>query len=212
MNAIREISCFENLDDEQFALLSSFSKKKRYDKGTILFYEKDTPKTLTILLSGMLKVYKTDPKNNEIIMHRFQPISLVAEMAVLEGVPYPASAAFETDGEVIEIDFDKFKATFFNNPQLSFAFFKSLSRKIKYLEDVIALNVVLDSTARLAKFVYEHREELKTLKHYQIAEQLHMTPETLSRTFKKLVVLELLEKDTKGYKITNEEGLYVLFE
>lgn len=212
MQKIRQISCFETLDDEQFSLLSSFSKKRCYDQGSILFYEKEMPKTLTILVSGLLKVYKTDPKNNEIIMHRFKPISLIAEMAVLEGIPYPASAAFETDGEVIEIDFEKFKAVFFKNPELSFGFFKSLSLKIKYLEDVIALNVVLDSTARLAKFVYEHREELKTLKHYQVAEQLHMTPETLSRTFKKLVVLELIEKDKKGYTILNEEGLAVLFE
>jgi len=39
-----------------------------------------------------------------------------------------------------------------------------------------------------------------------------MTPETLSRTFKKLVVLDLVKKESKGYKIKNKEGLKVLFE
>jgi hypothetical protein len=39
-----------------------------------------------------------------------------------------------------------------------------------------------------------------------------MTPETLSRTFKKLVVLDLIEKELKGYKVKNREGLKVLFE
>ncbi|SMP87739.1 CRP/FNR family transcriptional regulator, anaerobic regulatory protein [Epsilonproteobacteria bacterium SCGC AD-308-P11] len=212
MENLKHSKFFEYLDDDQIKLLSSFSKKKHYDKGSILFYEKEQPTSLTLLVEGVLKVYKTDPKNNEIIMHRFLPMSMIAEMAVLEGIPYPASAAFETDGTVIEIDFEKFKKAFFTDPDVALTFFKSLSKKIKHLEDVIALNVVLDSTARLAKYLYEHSDVLNTLKNYQLAEHLHMTPETLSRTFKKLVVLELLVKDSEGYKIKNREGLRVLFE
>jgi len=209
---LRQIKYFENLDEKELKLLSSFAKKKHYKKGSILFYEKETPVSLLLLTDGVLKVYKTDPKNNEIIMNRFRPTTLIAEMVVLENIPYPASAAFETDGTVLEINFDRFKKEFFHNPDVALIFFKSLSKKIKCLEDVIALNVVLDSTARLAKFLYDKSDALRELKHYQLAEHLHMTPETLSRTFKKLVVLDLLEKESNGYKIKNKEGLHVLFE
>jgi CRP/FNR family transcriptional regulator len=209
---LKQFYFFENLNDEQLAVLSTFCNKKHYEKGSILFYEKDEAKSLILLIEGVLKVYKTDQKNNEIIMHRFMPVSLVAEMAVLEGIPYPASAAFESAGVVIEIDFERFKKEFLHNPQMALLFFKSLSKKIKYLEDVIALNIVLDSTARLAKYIFDKEDALNSLKQYQVAEHLHMTPETLSRTFKKLVILELLEKDSNGYKIKNKEGLRVLFE
>jgi CRP/FNR family transcriptional regulator len=209
---LKQFYFFENLNDEQLAVLSTFCNKKHYEKGSILFYERDEAKSLILLIEGVLKVYKTDQKNNEIIMHRFMPVSLVAEMAVLEGIPYPASAAFESAGVVIEIDFERFKKEFLHNPQMALLFFKSLSKKIKYLEDVIALNIVLDSTARLAKYIFDKEDALNSLKQYQVAEHLHMTPETLSRTFKKLVILELLEKDSNGYKIKNKEGLRVLFE
>ena len=212
MKDLKEFYFFENLNDEQLTMLSTFCYKKHYEKGAILFYEKDEPKSLILLIEGVLKVYKTDQKNNEIIMHRFMPMTLVAEMAVMENIPYPASAAFESAGVVIEIDFERFKKEFLYNPNMAFLFFKSLSKKIKYLENVIALNIVLDSTARLAKYIYDKSDTLAELKHYQVAEQLHMTPETLSRTFKKLVILELLEKDSNGYKIKNKEGLCVLFE
>lgn len=212
MKDLRNFYFFENLNDEQFKLLSSFAKKNKYSKDSILFYEKEQPTSLILLTEGTLKVYKTDMKNNEIIMKRFTPFSMIAEMAILEGVTYPASAAFETDGTVIEIDFERFKKEFFNSPEIALMFFQSLSKKIKYLEDVISLNIVLDSTARLAKFLCNNEDTLKSLKHYEVAKHLHMTPETLSRTFKKLVVLDLVEKNANGYIIKNKKGLEVLFD
>jgi len=210
---LKHFKFFEYLNDEQIKLLSSFSIKKNYEKGSILFYEKEQPTSLILLAEGILKVYKTDPKNNEVVMHRFFPMTMVAEMPVLEGIPYPASAAFETDGIIIEINFERFKKEFFTDPDIAFLFFKSLSKKIKHLEGVIALNLVLDSTSRLAKYLYDDNSNtLGTLKNYQLAKHLHMTPETLSRTFKKLLELGLLVKDSSEYKIKNREGLRVLFE
>jgi len=212
MKELRNYKLFKHLDDEKFKLLSQFIQKKHYPKGSILFYEKDMPTSLILLTEGTLKVYKTDLKNNEIIMHFFQPISMVAEMVVLEDIPYPASASFETDGTIIEIDFEKFKNGFLSDKEIALEMFKSLSKKIIYLENIIALNVVLDSVPRLAKFLYEHNSSLNTLKNYQLAEYLHMTPETLSRTFKKLFILDLVSKDGAGFEIKNKEGLRVLFE
>jgi len=208
---LRSVALFENLSDADLDALALLSKKKNYKRGEILFYEKEKPKYLTLLTEGVLKVYKTDVKNNEIVLHRFKPHSLVAEMAVFEGINYPASSAFESDGSVIEIDFEKFKNSFFTNPDISFGIFKSLSMKIKYLEDVIALNIVLDSTTRVAKYICENDEALK-IKNNQLSKQLHMTPETLSRIFKKFAKLGFLEKKSTGYEIKNREGLTILYE
>ncbi len=212
ISKLRNVYFFENLSDEQLHAISSFAIRKKMPKGSILFYEKEKPISLTLLTEGVLKVYKTDLKNNEIVMHRFKQTALIAEMAVLEDINYPASAVFETDGEVIEINFKRFKNEFLHDPDVAFVFFKSLSKKIRHLESVIALNVVLDSTSRLAKFLCDTEGALAQFKHYQLAEHLHMTPETLSRVFKKLVKLELLEKSSNSYKIKNIVGLHALFE
>jgi len=213
LEKLRNFYFFENLSLEQLKIINSFAIYKKMEKGSILFYEMEKPKSLTLLIKGTLKVYKTDQKNNEIVMHRFKPPCLVAEMAVFEGIAYPASAIFETDGEVIEINFERFKNEFLIDPNIAFNFFTSLSKKIRYLESVIALNVVLDSTSRLAKFIYDTKgEALTQYKHYQLAEHLHMTPETLSRVFKKMVKLDLLKKEGNTYRVINEEALRALFE
>jgi len=211
LKELSNIKCFGNLTNNELKLLASIARKRNFSKGEVLFYEKDEPRYLTLLTSGTLKVYKTDPKNNEIVLHRFLPGTLVAEMAVLEGIPYPASACFESDGSVIEIDFIRFKEEFLTNPDIALNFFKSLSRKIKYLEDVIALNIVLDSTARVAKYICENDDAL-TMKHNQLSQYLHMTPETLSRIFKKFTKLGFLEKEGSSYKIIDKESLTILFE
>jgi len=214
MNIIRElkeISFFRSLGEKELILLSSLAHKRKFSKDEILFYEKEKPKYLTLLTKGTLKVYKTDNKNNEIVMHRFKAKSLVAEMAVLEGIDYPASAVFESDGEVLELDFDKFKNNFLTNPDIALSFFKSLSRKIKNLEDVIALNVVLDATSRVAKYLCENEEAL-SMKHTELSKHLHMTPETLSRVFKKFIKLGFLEKSAYEYKIVDRTSLTVLYE
>ncbi len=203
---------FEKLNSDEIRELEKISKKVSYTKGSILFYEKEEPDSLILLIEGVVKIYKTDLKNNEVIMRRFRAPTLVAEMATFEGIPFPASASFETDGTVIMIDFEQFKKRFMDKPDIAYTIIRSLSKKVKNLEEVIDLNIVLDTTARLAKYLYENKAVLDELKNYQIAEDLHMTPETLSRTLKKFSVLGLLEKGSNGYEIMNLEGLRVLFE
>ena len=208
---LKRVSIFQNLNERELKLLLSISRKRNFEQGEVLFYEKDRAKYLTLVLDGVVKIYKVDPKNNEIILHRFIPNNFVAEMAVFEKLPYPASAAFETEGSVLEIDFEKFKEYFFSNPEITLELFKSLTQKIKHLDNVIALTVVLDSTARVAKYICENSEAL-SMKHNKLAQYLHITPETLSRIFKKFSKLGFVAKNAGTYTILDKESLEILFE
>ncbi|WP_297431552.1 Crp/Fnr family transcriptional regulator [Sulfurimonas sp.] len=211
IETLKKIGIFHNLNERELKLLLSISRTRNFEQGKVLFYEKDKAKYLTLVLTGVVKIYKVDPKNNEIILHRFIPNHFVAEMAVFEKLPYPASAAFETDGSVLEIDFEKFKEYFFSNPEITLELFKSLTQKIKYLDNVIALTVVLDSTARVAKYICENSEAL-SMKHNKLAQYLHITPETLSRIFKKFSKLGFVAKNAGTYTILDKESLEILFE
>lgn len=203
---------FKYLNEQEIKKLKSITKKVNFKKGNILFYEGEEPKYLILLTSGILHVYKTDMKGNKITIHYFYPNSLIAEITNLEHLPYPATAEFVKDGEVLLIDYEKFEKEFLKNPQISYEFIKSLVKKIKFLENVITNDIVMNSTSRVAKFIYEHEDDFLSMKKSEIAQNLHMAPETLSRVLKKLKKLKLIEKYENSYKILNREGLKSIYE
>jgi CRP/FNR family transcriptional regulator len=208
---LKNFYLFRHLDDERLARLEEISTLVEYKKGTIVFFEGDEAKNLFILLNGILQVYKTDQKGNKVILHHFFPVDMVAEIVNLEHMRYPASAEFESDGKALIINYEQFEKEFLKDPEIAFAFIKSLSKKIKYLENVIATNLVMNSTARVAKFLCEHGHEISNFKKSMIAADLNMTPATLSRILKKLCNLGLIEKKKDEIVILDKEGLETFY-
>ena len=195
MDRIRNVSCFSKLNDEQLEKLKKISVIKKFNAKEILFYEGDAPIYLYVLLQGTLKVYKTNHKGQQIFLHQFYPGGLVAELANFENIPYPATAEFMSDSEVLRIDYKALEQDFFKNPDISFEIIKSLIAKHKILIDVIQKEVILTADAKVAKFILENGELFKTLKNTQVASILNLTPETLSRTLTKFKSLGFIELD-----------------
>ncbi|WP_236579187.1 Crp/Fnr family transcriptional regulator [Hydrogenimonas urashimensis] len=211
MKKLKKFYLFRHMSEEKLARLEEISNIVEYKKGTILFFEGDEAKNMIVLIDGILQVYKTDQKGNKVILHHFFPIDVIAEIVNLEHMRYPASAEFETDGRALVINYELFEKEFLKDPEVSFAFIKSLSKKIKYLENVIATNMVMNSTARVAKFICEHGHEISSLKKSMIAADLNMTPETLSRILKKLSTLGLIEKKKDEIIVLDKEGLETFY-
>jgi CRP/FNR family transcriptional regulator len=183
---LANLEYFSELSKEQITLLHSFSRKHHFKKGAFLFFAGDSSETLHILTKGVLNIFKSDSKGNEVSLHRFQPVTMVAEIACLQQRPYPANARFETDGETIGIHFPSFEKHLLSDTAVTKNLLISLSRKITSLETFIDNNMVLDVTSRLCRFLYENESLFFKQKQVQIADTLGMKPETLSRILKKL--------------------------
>ncbi len=199
---------FSDLKENELQRLNEISTKKFFKKGNILFFEGEKPKYLYILIKGAIKIFKSDKKGGVIILHHFYDYNLIAELANLENINYPATAEFEADSEVLEINYELFEKEFLCNPSISFKIIKSLSKKIKQLENVINQNLIMDSTTRVAKFIYENEELFISLKNNKIASILNITPETLSRVVRKFKDSAILDENLK---LINKENLKIFF-
>lgn len=195
MKRIKKIPFFTDLSDDEIRQLESISSVGAYHTKEILFYEGDAPKYLHILLSGSLRLYKTNFKGTQVFLHRFYPIGLVAELANFENIPYPASAECMGPCEVLRIDYERLESDFFKNPNISLKIIKSLAGKLKIMSEVVTNEVILTAEAKIAKFIVEHQELFEKLKNTQIASILNITPETLSRTLAKFKTQEILHVD-----------------
>jgi CRP-like cAMP-binding protein len=199
MNRLREIPLFASLDGETFAQLAEMARLRDYRKGEVLFFEGEEPSALIILTKGVLKLYKTSAQHKEVVLHRFTPVSLIAEAALLHRTPYPASATFETDGEVVLIDAEAFETLFLGNPKLSRLLILSLTKKIKTLESLVERSLIMDAGERVLSLIENSPELFKTMRHYEMANSLNITPETFSRMIKKLLSEGKIRKEGSGY-------------
>jgi len=195
---LREVFLFKNLSEEDLEKIKSFTIVKELKKDEIVFYEKETPSYLHVLVEGSARVYKVDKKGNELIIHKFRPVSLIAERANLENIPYPANCAMDSDGVVLKIEFEKFK-DFMKNDDICINIMSSLLKKMRFLDEIIHSNLILDTKTRIAKFIYENSELFEDLKQHNIASLLNIKPETLSRKLKEFKDLGIIEN--KGSKL-----------
>ena len=102
---------------------------------------------------------------------------------------------------------------FFCDNNISLEIIKSLAKKVKILSNVIHHEMVLSSEAKIAKFLFEHKNVFETVRNNQIASILNVTPETLSRTLTKFKKENYISIN-KEYKITliNKIDLQKLFD
>lgn len=193
--------------EELLSFFEAIGKKQEYKKNAILFYEGQKPKDLYLLLKGCVRLYKTDEAGLVINIHFLQSPSFIAEMPVFEGLLYPASASFESDSVVLKIDFQKFKEKLFKHQEICMLFIKSLMFKIKFLEYSINQNFTMSVRLRFIKFIIGRKTELENFTQKEIARFINTTPETLSRTIKKLKEERLIDTCSGKIKILDLEAL-----
>ncbi|CAA6802770.1 MAG: Unknown protein [uncultured Sulfurovum sp.] len=192
---LRELDLFKVFDDVEIERFAEISTLKKLSNDNILFYEGEEPKYFYLLLKGHLKVFKTDLKGHEIVMHYFREPAFIAEMPSLEGINFPATAiATRDEVEVLLIDRDKFSNLIKSNARFSFQLMKSMTVKIKQLELVINRNMIYDAMTKVCSFIEENPLYFQSAKNKDIANFLNMAPETLSRILGKLRKLEIIDK------------------
>lgn len=75
--------------------------QRYYQRGDSIFIEGDPCEYLYLVLGGAVKVYKTLESGRELIMNIMGPGEAVGEVALIDGIELPASAAAQADTSLI---------------------------------------------------------------------------------------------------------------
>ncbi|AXH13594.1 Crp/Fnr family transcriptional regulator [Halarcobacter bivalviorum] len=211
MSKLKDFYLFSGLSAKDLELLDSISFEKKYIKDELIFYKGDEPKYLLFLLTGCVKIYRHDFKDNEVTIHNIKGPSFIAELANYEKISYPANCRSEMDSTIVYIDYEKFEKYFLEKNEFLLIFIKSLTKKIKALEMFISSNMIEDIDAKIAKFIYDNKDEISNLKQIKIAELLNIRQETLSRKLAKLKKDGVLHDKKGKIELKSEKKLKELF-
>lgn len=204
----RQTGLFSHLNPVQLRSIEQISSVRHFGIGEILFYEGEESRFFHLLVEGEVSVFKSSAATETIIVHRFRAPSLIAEVAALKQIPYPASAECTRPSAVLLIERDPFLTLLRDDPSLSITLISSLMQKISVLESALQRHSAPNAMAKVARMVLSEIELFERLKGIEIAEMLGITPETLSRTLKKFRDHALITlKKPKGVIITDRVKL-----
>ncbi len=201
---LQKIDIFKNLTEVELEKIANISITKKLSRENVLFYEGEKPEFFYVLLDGFVKFFKTDLRGNEIVIHFFTRPMFLAEMPSFENIPFPATAISMRDESCfLLIEREKFLELLNSDSKFCLYLIKSLSQKVRSLEQVINRNLIYDAMTKVCSFIKENPKDIADTKHKDIAIILNMAPETLSRILKKLKNLNIIDK--KGTLLDEEK-------
>jgi CRP/FNR family transcriptional regulator len=191
MFEMKDIPLFSGLGETQLAKLQTHLIVRHYTKDSIVFYEEEKSEYLYLLVKGSVRLYKTSPAGKEVYLHGIDAPAVIALFPALENVPFPATCSFLSEGSVGFLPLAEFHKCL-KNLDFSLAIIKTMSQRMKLLENLLHKETVFSSEAKIADLISNNAKIFRHLKNNEIASILNITPETLSRVLTKLKKEEII--------------------
>lgn len=210
---LRNCQLCTELDDTELDELASICRLRTLSQGEILFLEGDPAPGFFLLLEGRVRVYKSSPEGKEYTLHQIEPGQLFAEAAVFKGRTYPANASALTDSAVALVPKAAFLDLLKRSPEISVKMIGSLAGFLRQFNRTIEDLSLRDVPSRLASFLLDELQKTDgTIVHLhvtktELANQLGTVSETLSRNFRKMRDLGVIEVSGTNIEILDTSKL-----
>lgn len=184
--------------------------------GTTLFRQGDPCPGVCIVGRGMVRVFKLAPSGKEQVLHLAGPGATFAEAAVIGGFPCPAFAEAVEDSAVAVIPAAAFQDFLKSDHQGCIDLLAGLAGWLHHVVDLLEDLTLRDAAGRLARHLIQHagdggRVELPSMRKH-LAAQLNLTPETLSRTLRRLDQDGCISAERDAITVTDPQRLSAVAE
>jgi len=152
-------SLFKPIPHRAEAPCHAHTKRKHYQKRTVIIEKGDESSTLYVLASGRAKVYIADDAGKEVVLRELGPGDHFGELALLGDSPRTASVMSLTDCEVLVLTGPVFKEFLAHHPEVALQLICHLARQVADLTDTASDMALLTVYGRVAKLLAEHAEE-----------------------------------------------------
>jgi len=201
---LHQVPLFASFSDDARRRLAERSVVRTYGAGHVLFTAGDPCRGLYVVESGRVRIFRTSPAGREQVLHTEGPGRPVAELPLLDGGAYPASAVTEVESRLAFVPRAEFEALYRANPDVAEAIIRDLAKRLRHLVQVTETLAFRDVAARLASFLAKYAEQHGTSTprgteivldrtREELSQELGTARESVSRAIKQLTEKGLIE-------------------
>jgi len=152
---LKRLPMFRSLSAEALAEVAKRTVQRELPRNAPLFREGEPCRGLFVVLDGSIKVYRSTPDGREQILYIEVPMHTLAELPLLDGGPYPASARAAEDSLILFLPRDAFQALYRTNPEIADAVIQDMGRRLRRLVRLVDRVTLKDVPARVAAVLLE---------------------------------------------------------
>ena len=194
----RERSEWCVLSDDELGLLNRGRQMREYMPGEVLFYEGDDCRAIYCVESGLIGVRKSDADGNSVLLYLVSGGETLGYRALLSDQEFGASAEILEPSRVCHIGSAIVRRLLQENPALGLRYLKRVSESLGQAEEKILHNATLSVRARFAHLLMVLMDKygdpptdgsadfVLPLARHDLASMIGTTPESMSRTIKKM--------------------------
>ncbi|MBI4081941.1 MAG: Crp/Fnr family transcriptional regulator [Candidatus Lambdaproteobacteria bacterium] len=130
---LRRVARFAGTSEEVRAWVAERMIRRRFRRGENLFFDGDDSTEFFLIESGQVKVYKTLESGRELIFDFFHAGDAVGEVALLDDIPFPASAVAQSNTTVLVLSGKDYFQLLDRFPEVARAFIRDLTLRLRAL-------------------------------------------------------------------------------
>jgi len=153
LNFLQNVPIFADLDDPDLKTIEKLGLRKKYKRGNIVVLEKETGAALFVIISGKVKIVRTDEDGREVILSIFGPGEFFGEMSLLDGLARSASVVSLTKSELFMIHRRDFLKLLHEHPQVSISLLGELTTRLRKADGQIKSLSLKDASGRVANVI-----------------------------------------------------------
>ncbi len=211
ISALQRTALFGCLAEEELADIAHRAAELHFEKGEILFVSGDRAKGLFVVVNGQIRVFQQNAEGREQVMHVDTAGSVVAEVAVFDGGPYPASAMSDVDLDVLFIDTQDVHYFFKKYPALAMRALMLMAQRVRRHAQLVESLCFQEVGQRLAVFLLTSAQYAGApmqgrvafhlpLSQHEIAIRIGSVRDVVARAFGRLKHNGLIEME--GHEVT----------
>ena len=159
IDLLNRVPLFADLDESALELVAARCVVRTAPRGTLLFRAGEPCRGLYIVESGRVRIFRTSPEGKEQVLHVEGPGRPVAELPLLDGGVYPASAMTLEESRLVFLARADFERVYRSSPDIAAAIIRSLAQRLRQLVHVAETLAFRDVAARLALLVAGFADE-----------------------------------------------------